>query len=445
LFRNLFTKSLIRLGDFFLGGEYISSLKKWNHYDNLSESSLAKIQSENLQKILLHTAKTVPFYQRYFAEYPALHPDQLTDFPILTKELLRSQQEALVSDKYDVKTLHKNYSSGSSGVQSFSYVEKKYRYYIQGLQGHWFLWSGYRFGDPVMQFGISPNRVFPKNIKDLLYNVSYQNSFSLSEADLEKAYYTLVRKKIKYIIGYPSAIHTLAKWMIRHHKTHALNAIVSLGDKLFEHFKTDFNIVFHQPKVVDTYGCAEGLMMGCSLDHPYYYEMSPHVFIEIVDADGNPVKDGELGSVLVTSLTNFAMPMIRYKLGDLAIRLPKEKYPKQRKFQYPLLEKIVGRETDVVLTTNGKTMVVHSFTGIVEYFPEIKQYQIIQRQKEEIDFLYITDEHFDFSELTLEKIKIAIDQLTDGQLNVNFIQTKEIAPSPSGKPQIIVSDLRPYG
>jgi phenylacetate-CoA ligase len=436
---------LIRLGDFFLGGKYISSLKKWNHYDTLIESSLAKIQSEHLHKILLHTTKTVPFYQRYFAEHPTLHPEQLSDFPILTKELLRAQQEALVSDKYDVKTLHKNYSSGSSGVQSFSYVEKKYRYYIQGLQGHWFLWSGYRFGDPVMQFGISPNRIFPKNIKDLLYNVSYLNSFSLSETDLEKAYQTLVNKKIKYIIGYPSAIHTLAKWMLRNKKAHHLNAIISLGDKLFEHFKTDFNVVFHQPTLVDTYGCAEGLMMGCSLDHPYYYEMTPHVFIEIVDANGNPVQDGELGSVLVTSLTNFAMPLIRYKLGDLAIRLPREKYPKERKFQYPLLQKIVGRETDVVITKNQKTLVVHSFTGIVEYFPEIKQYQIRQRKKEEIDFLYITDEHFDFSEHTLEKIKKAIDHLTEGQLHVNFIQTKEIAASPSGKPQIIVSELKPFG
>lgn len=445
LFRNPFIKSLIQLGDFFLGGDYISSLKQWNHYDTLSQDELAKIQVEQLQTMLLHTAKTVPFYKEYFALHSELNPEKLSDYPLLTKELLRSQQEALVSSKYNVSALHKNYSSGSSGVQSFSYVEKKYRYYLQGLQGHWFLWSGYRFGDPVMQFGISPNRVFPKNIKDLLYNVSYQNSFSLSEADLEKAYQNLVRKKIKYIIGYPSAIHTLAKWMILHQKTHALNAIVSLGDKLFEHFKTDFSFVFHQPKVVDTYGCAEGLMMGCSLDHPYYYEMTPHVLIEIIDADGNPVQDGELGSVVVTSLTNFAMPMIRYKLGDLAIRLPKGKYPKERKFQYPLLEKIVGRETDVVVTKNQKTLVVHSFTGIVEYFPEIKQYQIRQQNEEEIDFLYITDEHFNFSEVTLDKIKNAIDQLTDSQLTVHFIKTQEIAPSPSGKPQIIVSELKPYG
>lgn len=445
MFKNSVIKNVIRLGDFFLGGNYIASLKQWNHYDNLSELELAQIQSNNLQKMLRHAVKTVPFYQSYFAQNPELNPEHLSDFPQLTKELLRAQKDQLVSSDFDVQKLHINFSSGSSGVQSFSYVEKKYRYYLQGLQGHWFLWSGYRFGDPVMQFGISPNRVFPKNIKDLLYNVSYLNSFSLSEEDLEEAYYTLVWKKIKYIIGYPSAIHTLAKWMIRHEKTHDLDAIVSLGDKLFEHFKTDFNAVFHQPKLVDTYGCAEGLMMGCSLDHPYYYEMTPHVYIEIVDADGNPVQDGELGSVLVTSLTNFAMPMIRYKLGDLAIRLPREKYPKERKFQYPLLEKIVGRETDVVITKNQKTLVVHSFTGIVEYFPEIKQYQIRQRNREEIDFLYITDEHFSFSDITLKKIKNAIDELTEGQLTIHFIKTTEIAPSPSGKPQIIISELKPYG
>jgi hypothetical protein len=51
----------------------------------------------------------------------------------------------------------------------------------------------------------------------------------------------------------------------------------------------------------------------------------------------------------------------------------------------------------VVLTPNGKTLIVHSFTGIVEYYPQIKQFKITQEVREAIVFEYITDDFFTFS------------------------------------------------
>ena len=122
--------------------------------------------------------------------------------------------------------------------------------------------------------------------------------------------------------------------------------------------------------MIDTYGCAEGLLMAIKADENYYNIMSPHVKLEIVDDNGQPVTDGEMGNVLVTCLTNKALPIIRYKLGDLAIKLPKAEYPISRELNYPLLKKVIGRETDVVKTKNGTTLNVHSFTGVLEYYGE---------------------------------------------------------------------------
>ncbi|MBC8883681.1 AMP-binding protein [Flavobacterium piscinae] len=252
----------------------------------------------------------------------------------------------------------------------------------------------------------------------------------------------LQKNKIEYIIGYPSAINEFARVLIEKKLNYKIKGVISLGDKLFPHFRKNFNTAFKNPTIIDTYGCAEGILMACTCDLDYFYIMSPNVVIEIVDDYGKQVKDGEMGNVLVTSLTSYAMPLIRYKLGDLAIKLPKEKYPKDRKFNYPILEKIIGRETDVVVTPNDRTLIVHSFTGIVEFYPEIKQFKIIQETINKIIFEYIVDEFFPFREDVLHEIKTKIDFLADNSLIIEFLKVDEIKPTPSGKPQIIESKIK---
>lgn len=441
IFRNLFIKTVVSLGDKILGANYLSSLHLWNKYDKFSESKLEEIQNENLKKILHHTSTNVPYYQNYFLNKD-VSKFTLEDFPILTKEILREQKEKLVSNKHNVNDLQKNYSSGSSGVQSYAYTDKKYKFYIQGIHSHWYMWSGYKIGDPILQFGMSPKRIFPKNLKDLFYNVHYLNSFSLNESKLIEAATILQKNKIEYIIGYPSAINEFAKVLIEKKLNYKIKGVISLGDKLFPHFRKNFNNAFKNPTIIDTYGCAEGILMACTCDLDYFYIMSPNVVIEIVDDYGKQVTDGEMGNVLVTSLTSYAMPLIRYKLGDLAIKLPKEKYPKDRKFNYPILEKIIGRETDVVVTPNDRTLIVHSFTGIVEFYPEIKQFRIIQETIDKIIFEYIVDDFFPFREDVLLEIKSKIDFLADNSLIIEFLKVDEIKPTPSGKPQIIESKIK---
>ncbi len=435
------TKIILPISEKILNIEYSNTISKWFEYDLLNEQELQHLQNENLKKILKHALSNVPYYKKYNYDNSISAIDNLKKLPILTKEILREENTRLVSSEHDINSLQKNFSSGSSGVQSFSYNDKKNKYLIQAIQGHWYQWSGYKIGDPILQFGISPNRIFPKNLKDIFYRTYYQNAFSLENKDYDKIYTHLNKTKNLFIIGYPSAINEYANYLIERKLKHPVVGIISLGDKLFPHFEKNFKIAFELPKIIDTYGCAEGLMMACRSDLSYYYIMSPHVFIEIVDDNDNEVDDGQLGHVLVTCFTNFAQPFIRYKLGDLAIKLPKKEYPEKRDYMYPLLKKIIGRETDLVKTPNGKTLIVHSFTGIFEYYPEIKQYRIIQEVLSKITIEYITDSYINFNSNTLAIIKDQIDGLTENSLSIEFIEVNEIPSTPSGKPQIIKSLL----
>lgn len=429
------------VGDLLFGGNYVKTLKEWNYYDTLSETELLQIQQTELEKTLKYALEKVPFYKG-FSYDEALSPiENLRNFPILTKEILREYPDQLLSDDFDKEKLRKNYSSGSSGVQSFSYSEKKNVYYLQGLSYHWYGWGGFQMGDRVLQFGMSPKRTLPKKLKDIFFRVRYEEAFALNESDYKRIFKDLKRMKIRHVFGYPSATNQLAEYMVKNNLSYPIHSIVSIGDKLFKHFEDNFEKAFKAPNVVDTYGCAEGIMIACKSDNPYYYISAPHVYVEIVDDNGKEVEDGKLGNVLVTCFTNLAQSFIRYKLGDLAVKLPIQEYPKDRKFQYPLLKRIVGRETDIVKTPNGKTLIVHSFTGIVEYYPDIKQFQIIQETIDEITIKYIVDDIIPLKETTLKDIQKEIDNLTEGSLRIVFEKTDLIENSPSGKPQIIKSLL----
>lgn len=429
----LLNKILLPLGDKVFGGQYIKFLKEWNQFDDCDAKKLDNIQSDRLTEVLHHARETVPFYKDKI-DLSFDNPfEVLKKLPVLTKTLL-NEKENLVSNDYSLSDLSKNFSSGSTGVQSYSYSLPKDVFLNQAIQRHWFLWTGYRQGDPVMQFGISPQRTFLKKIKDIFFNVTYVNAFSISDLDCEKLFGELKEKKINYIIGYPSAVYQLAKWMQHNNKTHPLKSIISLGDKLFSHYEKLFQHVFVKPVIMDTYGCAEGFLIAARFDSPYYYVSSPHVVVEVVDDNGNAVKDGEMGHVLLTSLTNYAQPFIRYKLGDLAISLPKDEYPDNPRFHYPLLKKIIGRETDAIHTPTNISLTVHSFTGIFEYYEEILQFKVIQTHEDRLLIEYISKS--DIS-TTIEEIKLKLDKLTDNSMALQLTRVDKISAMKSGKPQII--------
>ena len=255
---------------------------------------------------------------------------------------------------------------------------------------------------------------------------------------VEKNLSSFRNKKEVFFIGYPSSIFSYAKFA----KELGLNdlsfkAIISLGDKMFPHYRNTIENTFNT-EIFDTYGGAEGLMIAGECSEHKYHILSSHVHVEILDANGNTVPDGELGEVSVTSLDNFLMPLIRYKIGDLAVISKKIKCKCGRSL--PILDKIIGRDTDILFTPKLKVLVVHFFTGIFEHFPEIKQFQVRQLEKGgKIDIQYIKG--INFSSVILEKVRSKIYDRAKEEFPLEFYEVPEIASSPSGKPQIV---LRAY-
>jgi phenylacetate-CoA ligase len=184
-------------------------------------------------------------------------------------------------------------------------------------------------------------------------------------------------------------------------------------------------------------------MIAAQKDLDYYYIITPHVYLEILDEYNNEVPDGNIGRVVVTRLDGYSMPLIRYANGDLAIKLPKNRYPEKRDLAFPLLEMIVGRNTDIVYTTSGKFLIVHFFTGIFEFYSEIKQFKVIQRELTKIEIEYIAGKGFHPD--VLHRIEDSIAQKLGERLTIDWKEVQSIKPTPSGKPQIIESFIAGRG
>ncbi len=440
MYQSFLEKIVLPLGDLLNRSSYIKQLKYWRKVDGYSAKKLKELQTENLNRLLSHTLETVPFYKdlKTDSEKPE---ERLKQFPIITKFTIRDHTDALISNAYDKETLVSYSSSGSSGVQTTVYMTKEEQSVIRGILTHWWEWSGYSVGKRIVQTGITPNRGFLKSIKDRLFNTIYLNAFSHTPEQLNDVCQKIKKNPSKfYAAGYASSLNVLAEYAIENEYDLKLNGIISLGDKLFESYKKNITKAF-KANVYDTYGSNEGFMIAAQDDLKYYYILSPHVYVEILDDDGNEVPDGEMGNIVVTRLDCFSMPLIRYKIGDLGIKLPREEYPRERKYNYPLLKQVVGRETDIVLLPDTSKMVVHSFTGIFEYIPEIKQFKVIQEDRNGITIEYIKSKTFKQS--AINKATEALRKyIKDHQFSINFKEVNYIAPTKSGKPQIIESRLK---
>jgi phenylacetate-CoA ligase len=432
--RNLLLEHLVLpMGDTMIGGSMMSELRKLRKMNGD-----AQFQQDKLMKVLQHAAKRSPYYKGLnipFHEDPVTY---LKRFPILTKQILRSETDRLLT--MPVHGLSRECSSGTSGFQSIVYWTKQEQSQHRATQLLWWEWAGFRMGDPILQTGITPNRKLIKGIKDKLLNTYYLQAFSHSEEDVKKAFDWVKSKKDPVLAGYASSLYVLAQFAEKMGEQLHFKTAISWGDKLFPHYRRQIERVFGT-KVHETYGSAEGLMMGAQKDLDHMYLMNQNVFFELVDDDGNDVKEGEMGHVIVTSLNAYAMPLIRYRIGDLARMLPRDQYPVKRSMDYPIIEKVIGRDTDLVRTPGGKVLVVHSFTGIFEHIPEISQFRITQEKLSGIKVEFVPGEGY--HEQLLDKIREKLDENIREPFVVEFIERNQIPPSASGKPQLIISKISP--
>lgn len=434
--RTIFYETAIRAAvDGLQRTPFISVIRLWRKLQWRRSDELAALQASKLSELLSHAVNNIPYYSRLRGSGKASTP-ALYDMPVLTKDLLRRYANDLMLPS--TGRLVQEMSSGSSGIQSVVFMSRREHIETMALQTFVWEWSGYRIGDPMLQTGMSLPRSWKKSAKDTLLRTLYVPAYDLTDSRMDEVLDLALRRRIQFIGGYASSLNAYACRAMNRGKLFTLRGAISWGDKLFSHYRTNLETAF-KCQVTDVYGATEGVVIAGQCEKGSYHLLTPHVMVEIVDESYKPVPRGESGRLLVTRLDAYSMPLIRYDIGDIAA-FPESDVACSCGRGFPVIQSLIGRDTDVITTRSGKRMIVHFFTAIFEHIPAIQQFQVIKRKNDRLTIRYIPRD--EFTDDTLEYVRGRIVKHLGEHIEVDFERVVEIAASPSGKPQLIVHEQR---
>lgn len=356
-------------------------------------------QQQTLSSMLRFAATNVPYYRDLAANIRNV--EDLSQWPVLTKDIMREVGDALKSDDHEHRICSENTSGGSTGRpvrfvhdQVFRDRAEATRQYhaekILGLNRNMsqvVLWGSTR--DIFTQ---TPERLTLKErlrgwaMLKLGLKTTILNAFRMKAEDLDGYLETINKEQPEVIHSYAGSLYQLAKHARDRGLTmHSPRCIYTTAETLRPFMRETIEAVFHC-HVFDLYGSREvGLLAAEGPGgHLYTFDFFNHV--EIVDENNEPVPPGHEGRILVTTLHNHAMPFIRYEIGDLAVRgLPSTALGPQ----LGTLERICGRVTDQFLSPDGSLVHGQYFVRLLFFCDWLDELQITQHALDKITITYV--------------------------------------------------------
>jgi phenylacetate-CoA ligase len=269
----------------------------------------------------------------------------------------------------------------------------------------------------------------------LLERATYLDTLKMDQGALDRFVRQLRRTRPTLVFGHAHSVYLLADYL-RHHRIDDVrpHGIITTAMVLHSWQRQAMESVFDCP-VTNRYGCEEVSLIACECErHSGLHVNADGVHVEIL-RDGMPVEPGQPGSVVVTDLTNRAMPLLRYHVGDVGVWSARRCDCGRG---LPLLERIEGREADYVVTPQGELI---SGISLTENFalevPGVAQLQIIQESVKYFRFRIVQGSDFDRS--SPERIRQLVrDRFGPGVDHVcEYVD--RIPPEPSGKYRFCIS------
>jgi phenylacetate-CoA ligase len=274
-----------------------------------------------------------------------------------------------------------------------------------------------------------------------LRNEIWLNTFNVS-AEQMFAYVNQINAfKPVQILAYAESIYELSRFIERKGlRVHCPRSIMTSAGTLDQSMRGKIEQVFKTP-VFNRYGSREVGDIACECSHHKGLHISPFThYVEILRQDGTRSQPGEIGEIVITILTNYAMPLIRYRIGDMGAWAD-EACTCGR--SWPILREVTGRVTDNFITRDGTITYGAFFRHLLFYKDWIKKYQIIQEAYDHIRILIVPNEIIDKSQEfysdEIREITEKIRHVMGPGCRVEFETVTDIAPTNSGKYRYTIS------
>jgi len=420
-----------------------------------SEEDIKKYQWSRLEALLRYAYESVPFYKTLFNTIPidvknSISIDEFRKIPLLDREIITKNRDTLLSTRYQPSELMIDTTSGSTGKKLVFYREKRgekrNNYLREAASLRSMEWLGIgRYDKVAMLWGSQMNLSGIKKLKALMWRsifpTLFLSSYNVTPTMMNTYAKKLILFKPKMVLGYASALYMFANYLEEKSiEIRGLKGIVSSAETLYQFQRDRIERVF-QCKVFECYGCREfGTVAQECMEHKGLHVVNEHVFVEILDEEGNPCKPGILGKIVITDLDNYCFPFIRYDIGDIGIFSDKKCGCGRG---LPLLEKVEGRTFDIIVGINRNYFTGTFWTILLRtYVKGIEQFQVIQENFGELVIKLVTDESF--TENEKNKLLEYIHEKCGNDMKVVFELVDRIPLTESGKHRFIISKISPF-
>lgn len=414
-------------------------LQEYQANDALSPEALRDKQDAALNRIVRHAQASTAHYAQsvtnrspaWFSEWPGL--DGLEP---MQKSWLREYPERFISSNAPGRHEHKT-TSGSTGHPIT--VVKNRDALARERAATWraYGWAGIPVAAPqalLWGFPHSAKGRIRARLFDFLANRKRLSMFGVREEDLVRFHGDLLRFRPYYLYGYVSAIAEFIRFLdtTRQSLPTSVRCLVTTAElldagtrRLLEE-KTGL-------RVFNEYGCGEVGSIAHECEQGRLHVMSDNLVLECLTDQGLPAGLGELA---VTDLHNTAMPLVRYRLGDLG-RLSDEPCPCGR--PHPVLERIVGRAYDMLVGLSGRKYhpeaLLYVFEDLRNAGVALPPFQAVQKADGglTISFEAKTDDH----QGLINQLHARLEDAFSGDLQFHFSRIEKLRREPSGKLRIV--------
>jgi len=427
----------------------VQIFKQLNETQWFSRDKLQELQWRRLKLLLRYAYKNAPYYNTLFKNLKLTFGDfkefeDLRKIPLLTKQILRENMENLSAKNFKGhKTIHR--TSGSTGMPLQIPVDSITESYslANAIRGK--SWWGLKVGEKELKFwgtstpfektlkGKLISQV--KKLKDKALSSTHLSPFDTSYENLLKYYKILIKKKPKYIFGYGVAIYIFAKFILDnnlHLNNYRPKVVVYTTETLYQFQKDLINRVFGCP-VICEYGAVEMGIIAYECPKGNLHLCDETLYVEVVESQKKGLKKG-FGEIVITHLTNYSFPLIRYNLGDI-VSLSKEKCSCRRGLS--VLGRLSGRSNDLIRKPNGEYIHPELFDYIMRHQTGVKRYRVIEKTTGHL-YLLLEMEH-PLTEKQKNNLNKNLVHYIGDNFKIEIEVRKKIPNDPSGKFRWVIS------
>lgn len=409
-----------------------------------SREKIEQLQFKKFKKIIHHAYNNVRFYKDKFNKAGVKPEDiksrkDILKIPTTTKrEVVNNFPDNMLARGYQLCKSRIQTTSGSSGIKLKIALDFKAKDFCDCVYGRALFAIGYKPWQSMAYFwpDVYHKKEFHEYIR--LMKKNWITSHMKPEDQLDK----LLKLKPRIIYSFPSILISLAKIIeSKRSKYDSINPefIISHAELLTEEARSYIESVFKCP-VYNEYGAQEfGFRMAweCKKRQGLHID-ADSVLIEFLK-DGNPVKPGKPGEMVITGLVNRAMPLIRYKIGDIGVYTDRECECGRG---LPLLEYIEGRKDDFIVLPSGKIISPRSIDRFIDRFKAVREFRIVQPSVDEISVYIVESATYKMTSDDKARLQNDLLDIFEEQIKIKVEKVSEISRTKRGKRRTVISKVK---